>query len=65
MVMKNGDGSFESGCGGKEGTVLELCSGIEDYGTVSRLASERRRGSHNEPDLHDMMAESRSFLIDY
>jgi hypothetical protein len=58
MVMKNGDCSFEGGCGGKKGTVPELCCGIEDYRTVSRLASERRRGSHNEPALHDMVAES-------
>jgi hypothetical protein len=59
MVMKNGDCSFEGCRSRKKGTVLEFCCGIEDYGTVSRLPNEGRRGSNNEPTLHDMVAESK------
>jgi len=45
MVMKNSDGSFEGGCRGKKGAVLELCCSIEDYDTVSRLARRAARES--------------------
>ena len=65
MVMKNGDCSFEGGCGGKKATVLELCCGIEDYGTLSRLATERRHRRNNESVLLDMVAKSRNFLVEY